>query len=154
MMYRCQGARHEVSSNSVTRTARPEAPKGLLYVGCNAQSINKCECCYSTTTKAFDRKVRPYEGLRSWDREEERRDHTRSRRQRLLDCKRSQVWLYMTQNYSLYRGEEQSNQSKSQHVKTVGKGNRNAPYLTKNKGDAKRGYVLTGNKGITRNKTE
>src|SRR5258707_13331967 len=78
------------------------------------------------------------------------RSHFESWRQRLLDCKRSQVWLYMTQNYSLYRGEEQSNQSKSQHVKTVGKGNRNAPYLTKNKGNAKRGYVLTGNKGITR----
>ena len=72
----------------------------------------------------------------------------------MLDCKRSQVWLYMTQDYSLYRRKEQSKQSKSQHVKTVRKGNRNAPHLTKNKRNAKWSYVLTGNKGITRNKTE
>src|SRR5260370_41949880 len=56
----------------------------------------------------------------------------------------------MTQNYSLYRRREQSSQSKSQHVKTLRKGNRSAPYLNKNKGNAKRGYVPTGNKGITR----
>src|SRR5260370_42092284 len=56
----------------------------------------------------------------------------------------------MTQNYSLYRRKEQSNQSKSQHVKTLRKGNRSAPYLNKNKGNAKRGYVPIGNKGTTR----